>query len=198
MGEELTPELLLQAYRAGFFPMADGRHEAELYWYKPEERGIIPLETFHIPRSLRRLMRHCPFDITVNRAFADVIAACAQERTQRPDTWINNRIQALYTQLHHQGHAHSVECWRDGRLVGGLYGVQVGAAFCGESMFSYVSNASRVALVVLVERLHERGFTLLDCQYVNEHLRQFGCVDIPAEEYEQRLMRALESEPVFD
>lgn len=187
----LTARQLLGAYAGGYFPMAASRTDAALKWYAPEQRGVLPLEDFHVPRSLRKLLRQAPFEIRADHAFEAVIRACAE----REETWINDAIIALYTELHALGHAHSVECWRGGVLVGGLYGVSLGGAFFGESMFSRAPNASKAALVALVERLRAGGYTLLDTQYVNAHLLQFGIQEIPREEYMRRLERALTVTP---
>lgn len=187
MTEKITPELLLNAYANGYFPMAESRHGKELLWYYPEKRGIVPLEGFHLPRSVAKLLRKNLYDVTFNRAFRDVITGCAD----RESTWINDEIIALYSRLHELGFAHSVECWKDGALAGGLYGVALGKAFFGESMFSRETGASKVALARLVEWLKRQGFTLLDAQYVNEHLKQFGVVEISRNEYLAKLNEAL-------
>lgn len=187
----ITPAELLSAYAQGFFPMAKSRRDPMLYWFHPERRGILPLEPFHIPRSLRRLMNKNPFEIRTDTAFPDVIAACARRRS----TWINDTIITLYIELWRQGHAHSVECWQDGKLVGGVYGVVMGGAFFGESMFNAVSGASKVALAELATRLRAAGYTLLDAQYASDHLKQFGIVEVPREEYMQRLEKALAVTP---
>jgi leucyl/phenylalanyl-tRNA--protein transferase len=186
--EKITCELLLNAYANGYFPMAKSKDDPEIYWFYPEQRGILPLDDFHVPVSLAKFIKKHPFEITTNKAFVDVISSCA-ERDE--DTWINDRIMQLYCQLHDMGFAHSVECWREGALVGGLYGVSLGGAFFGESMFSRETNASKAALVHLVELLKASGYTLLDAQYVNEHLKQFGITEIPREEYLQLLKDAL-------
>lgn len=191
MALPVTPELLLKAYAAGLFPMAEAADDDSLHWIEPEWRGIFPLEQFHVPRSLAKLVRRKPFEIRVNTAFEAVIRRCGEETAGRPSTWINAPIRALYGELHRRGNAHSVECWLDGELVGGLYGVHLGAAFCGESMFSRVSGASKVALVHLVARLKAGGFRLLDAQFVNPHLVQFGCVEIAQADYLARLAEAL-------
>ena len=193
----LTPTLLLHAYASGLFPMADGREATELFWLNPETRGVIPLDGFHIPRRLRRTLRGGGFTMTVNQAFPEVMQSCAEPTPGRPETWINSEILTLYTALHHQGHAHSVEVWREERLVGGLYGVSLGAAFFGESMFSRERDASKAALVHLVDRLNHRNFRLLDCQFITDHLRQFGAVEISREEYQRRLTAALEHHALF-
>ncbi len=233
----LTPHLLLQAYAQGYFPMAESRHGDDIRWYEPELRGVIPLENFHVPRSLEKFLKKAPFHYSMNRAFSEVIRACAQ----RDSTWINDEIIDLYCQLHEMGHAHSVEVWTrhslplvsrpkdrgiqncksseellrfkqstdclkldprdkmptdilredDDVLIGGLYGVSLGRAFFGESMFSRTSNASKAALVFLVQQLRDHGYTLLDAQYVNDHLKQFGIIEITKEAYLARLKEAL-------
>jgi len=194
----LTPQILLRAYAAGIFPMADDASDPEVFWVQPEMRGVIPLDTFHVPRSLARAVRRAPYDIRFDTAFRAVINACAETTENRERTWINRTIRDLYCQLHEMGHAHSVEAWDDDQLVGGLYGVSLGRAFFGESMFSRKTDASKICLVHLVERLKERGFVLLDTQFTTEHLKRFGAVDVPAEEYENMLAEALIGEAQFD
>ncbi|HRX86762.1 MAG TPA: leucyl/phenylalanyl-tRNA--protein transferase [Phycisphaerae bacterium] len=192
MSEKLTPHLLLNAYAQGYFPMAV--ETGEIMWFSPNPRAVFDLDNFHVPRTLRQLYRQKRFELTVDRCFPEVIAACAD----RPEgTWINPEIHESYCRLHELGHAHSVETWRDGELVGGLYGVALAGAFFGESMFSRVSNASKVALVYLVERLRAGGFVLLDTQFTNEHLEQFQPVEIPRKEYLRRLAVALEQPAVL-
>ena len=193
----LTPDLLLCAYASGLFPMANDRHDPTIHWIEPRRRGILPLEDFHQPRSLRRLIRRQPFEIRVDRAFGAVIEACAGPRPERPRTWLNDDLIALYCALHQQGYAHSVEAWTEGRLVGGLYGVALGAAFFGESMFSHRRDASKVALVALVERLRAGGYLLLDTQFVTDHLKRFGAIEISRESYRRQLQRALETPATF-
>lgn len=187
----ITPELLLKAYAAGVFPMAEDRHDTRLFWVDPDRRGILPLDGFHLPRRLRRTVRAEIYQITTDRRFADVVEACAAARPGRTSTWINDQIIGLYNELHARNHAHSVEVWSDDRLVGGLYGVSLGAAFFGESMFSQARDASKVALVHLVARLIRGGYTLLDTQFVTEHLTQFGTIEISRTEYRSRLDAAL-------
>ncbi len=187
----LTPDLVLCAYAIGLFPMANDRYDPTVHWIEPRRRGIIPLDAFHVPRSLRKVIRQRRFEVRADTAFDAVIAACAEERPERPRTWLNDELIALYGELHRRGHAHSVECWRDGRLVGGLYGVSIGAAFFGESMFSRESEASKVALVHLVERLRAGGFRLLDTQFVTDHLRRFGAVEVSRDAYRLLLRDAL-------
>ena len=196
----ITPQLLLRAYTAGIFPMAESAQDNALYWVEPEIRGIIPLDRFHVPRSLARLIRQRRFRVTIDRSFDDVVAGCAgapgspgeDAVIERPSTWINGRIAALYGQLHTMGCCHSVEVRRqDGSLAGGLYGVRIGAAFFGESMFSAETGASKVALVHLAARLRTGGFRLLDTQFVTDHLKTFGCIEVPKEEYRNLLDEAL-------
>ena len=191
---EITPETMLKAYRLGLFPMAETRTAQRLYWLDPEERGILPLDAFHVPRTLRRTMRAGRFTVTADRAFPAVIAGCAASGTGREDTWINPDIERLFTALAAAGHAHSVETWCDGELVGGLYGVAIGGAFFGESMFSRADDASKTALVHLVARLRLGGFGLLDTQFVTTHLARFGAIEIPRERYKALLRSALHVE----
>ncbi len=187
MKVKLTPQLLINAYSQGIFPMAD--EDSELLWFAPDPRAIIELDKFHVPRNLGKLYRQKPFELKIDSAFEQVIDACAD----RPEgTWISREIREAYVELHRLGFAHSVESWRDGKLVGGLYGVSVGGVFCGESMFQRESNASKIALVYLVERMRDCGFLLLDIQFTTEHLMQFNCVEIPRNEYTRRLDRALQ------
>jgi len=180
---------LLSAYCQGIFPMA--HDDGNIYWYDPDPRAILPLDGFHVPRSLARRLNKGRFEIRYNSAFATVIRACAEPGPGREETWINDEIVGAYNRLHQAGFAHSVESWLDGELVGGLYGVAVQGLFAGESMFSRVTDASKVALVYLVERLRQRGFQLLDVQFMTEHLRRFGAVEIAAATYKARLAQAL-------
>ncbi len=182
---------MLKAYRLGLFPMAETRQAARLYWLDPEQRGILPLDGFHMPRKLRRLVRSGRFVVTADADFPSVIAACARARAGRDDTWINADIERLFTELARRGHAHSLETRLDGKLVGGLYGVVIGGAFFGESMFSLVTDASKVALVHLVARLRLAGFTLLDTQFVTSHLARFGALEIARADYKRMLARAV-------
>lgn len=188
---ELTPELLLNAYANGYFPMADSRASDTIRWYSPELRGIIPLEGTHIPKRLVKLYKKKPYKITMNQAFHEVITHCANTPRGDNGTWINHDIISTYTQLHYLGFAHSIEIWENNELVGGLYGVCLGKAFFGESMFSIVPNASKLALVYLMEWMKENDFTLLDTQYANEHLKQFGIIEISRDEYLEKLNVAL-------
>jgi leucyl/phenylalanyl-tRNA--protein transferase len=194
---EITPELVLKAYAAGIFPMADSAASDELFWVDPEWRGILPLDAFHVPKRLRRTVRAGDFEVTVDRAFERVIRACGERREGHRDTWINAEIVALYTELHRMGLVHSVEAWQDGELAGGLYGVAMGAAFFGESMFSRRRDASKVALVHLVGRLILGGYVLLDTQFVTDHLAQFGAVEIRRRDYQALLTRALRQRADF-
>ena len=187
----LTPELLLRAYASGLFPMADSADDPELFWVDPDPRGVLPLQNFHVPRRLRRTVRGGGFEVRVDTEFTAVMRACAQATETRPQTWINEEILELYGRLHVGGFAHSVETWTGRELVGGLYGVSLGGAFFGESMFSRMRDASKIALVHLAARLVAGGFTLLDTQFVTEHLRRFGAVEIPRREYRRRLAAAL-------
>ena len=191
---EVTPDLLMRAYRAGLFPMAETRGGDRLYWLDPERRGILPLDGFHAPRRLLRTVRSGPYVVTANRDFAATISACAAPARGREDTWINRDIERLFTELHRQGHAQSVEVWQDGTMIGGLYGVSLGGVFFGESMFSRARDASKVALVHLVARLRIGGYRLLDTQFVTTHLSQFGAVELPRTEYKSLLAAAVEAE----
>jgi leucyl/phenylalanyl-tRNA--protein transferase len=190
---EITPDLMLRAYRHGLFPMAETRRGERLYWLDPERRGVLPLDRFHLPRRLLRTILSGAFTVTADEDFPAAIASCAEPAPGREDTWINPQIERLFTELHEMGFAHSVECWQDDMLVGGLYGVAIGGAFFGESMFSRVRDASKVALAHLVARLRLSGFTLLDTQFVTTHLAQFGTCDVPRDEYKARLALALET-----
>lgn len=187
----ISTEELLKAYTLGYFPMARARDEADVVWVLPDTRGVLPLEDARAPRRLRRYLKTHPFDIRINTAFADVINLCAEETAARPDTWINDAIIEAYTELYFQGHVHSVECWRDEKLVGGLYGMVLGAAFCGESMFSRETNASKVAFLHLAARLKLGGFHFIDAQFFNEHLVQFGLIEMPNDQYQDVLSNAL-------
>ncbi|WP_281301110.1 MULTISPECIES: leucyl/phenylalanyl-tRNA--protein transferase [unclassified Iodidimonas] len=187
----LTPELLLRAYACGLFPMAESQTASDIFWVDPENRGILPLSSFHISRSLKRVVRKDLFDVRINTAFRDVMIGCASPAPDRADTWINDQILAHYCRLHEMGAAHSVECWQDGRLVGGLYGVDLAGAFFGESMFHRVTDASKVAMVHLVARLKYGGYQLLDTQFVTEHLQQFGAREINRDAYHELLKSAL-------
>ncbi|MCA0432563.1 MAG: leucyl/phenylalanyl-tRNA--protein transferase [Proteobacteria bacterium] len=193
----VTPQVLLKAYAAGIFPMAESADDPSLYWIEPEERGIFPLDGLNVSRSLRKVVRQHLFDIRIDTAFEQVMRACAERTDTRKETWINTRILALYTQLHRMGFCHSVESWRGGKLVGGLYGVKIGGAFFGESMFSRETDASKVALVHLVARLNFGGFRLLDTQFLNPHLERMGAVAIAKAEYHKLLEPALSAEADF-
>ena len=198
MDRPLTPELLLYGYTHGVFPMADPDENDAIYWYAPDPRGIIPLDRFHIPKTLAKLLRQERFEVVADRDFEGVMRACAAAAEGRESTWISEEIVDVYTALHRAGVAHSVECRQDGELVGGLYGVALGGAFFGESMFHRARDASKVALVHLVERLRRGGFTLLDVQFVTPHLARFGAVEIDRDAYERRLAAALRVRAVWD
>ena len=197
-GYRIPPDLLLKAYASGVFPMAESATDPEVFWVRPETRGVIPLDGFHVPKSLRKVIRQGRFDIRIDSDFEGVIDACAEQREERKSTWINAPIREAYVGLFGRGHCHSVEAWRDGKLVGGLYGVRLGRAFFGESMFSKETDASKVCLVHLVERLVERGFALLDTQFTTDHLKRFGAVDVPHARYERLLEKALKGEAKFN
>lgn len=189
----LTPEVVLYAYRIGVFPMAHPDDDNEIYWYSPNPRAVLPLDTFHVPRNLKKLVRREPFEVVSDRDFKAVIRACAE----RDSTWISDELVRVYSELNEQGFAHSVECWLDGRLVGGLYGVALGGAFFGESMFHRETDASKVALVHLVRRLRRGGYVLLDTQYATPHLEQFGLKQIPREKYIKLLEEAVAKEAAW-
>ena len=193
----ITPDLLTRAYAAGIFPMAESADDPALFWVDPRERGIIPLDGFHVPRRLRRTIRQGRFRVTCDTAFETVLRACAEPAPEQPSTWINLEIARLYGALFRRGQAHSIEAWLGSELVGGLYGVALGGAFFGESMFSRATDASKVALVHLVARLVRSGFVLLDTQFLTEHLQQFGTIQIPRAVYRERLAAALRHDAVF-
>jgi leucyl/phenylalanyl-tRNA---protein transferase len=194
---DITPELLLRAYRAGPFPMAETRAGYRLYWLDPELRGVLPLDHFHLPRRLARTVLSDRYRVTADAAFERVIAACAEAAPRRAETWINPTIERLFVSLHEMGHAHSVECWEGDELVGGLYGLAIGGVFFGESMFSRARDASKVALVHLVARLRLGGFTLLDTQLVTAHLTQFGTMEMPRVLYRRCLADAIDLPAVW-
>lgn len=198
---ELTPDLLLRAYATGLFPMAESAEDPELFWVDPERRGVLPLDGFHIPRSLKKAVRQRRFEVTADRDFLAVLNGCAERTPSRKSTWINAEIIRLYSALHAMGAAHSIECWHgegaSRALVGGLYGVALGGAFFGESMFSRAPDASKVSLVHLIARLKRGGFTLLDTQFVTTHLARFGAVEISRRMYRKRLDAALENDARF-
>ncbi|ARS27057.1 leucyl/phenylalanyl-tRNA--protein transferase [Sphingomonas sp. KC8] len=187
----LDPDLLLRAYSVGVFPMADSREAREIFWVEPKRRGVMPLDGFRLSHSLAKTVRSDRFRVTVDTAFTRVVGLCAESRPDRPDTWINPQIEAAYADLHGRGHAHSVECWHGDALVGGLYGVTLGGAFFGESMFSRERDASKVALAWLVARLRIGGFRLLDCQFITDHLASLGAIEISRDDYVSSLDAAL-------
>lgn len=194
---EITPEVLLRAYACGIFPMSESADDPTIFWVEPEQRGIIPLDGFRVSSRLARTVRSDVFRVTVNTAFKRTIAGCAAPQPGRDDTWINGRIRDLYTSLHAIGHCHSVEAWDGEELVGGLYGVSLGGAFFGESMFHHARDASKVALVHLVARLIAGGFVLLDTQFVTDHLRTFGAVEVPRRRYRALLDEAMQEKGDF-
>lgn len=196
-GQRIPPDLLLRAYATGVFPMAESQDDTEVFWVRPEERGVIPLDRFHVPKSLAKKIRQRPFDIRFDSDFAGVIEGCAETRLGRTSTWINQPIREAYRALFERGNCHTVEAWQDGRLVGGLYGVTLGRAFFGESMFARERDASKICLAHLVERLKERGFILLDTQFTTDHLKRFGAIDVPRARYETLLEEALQGAAEF-
>lgn len=187
----LTPQLLLQAYAIGYFPMSEDRFARDVFWVRPDIRGVLPIRGLHVSRSLRKTVRRAPFDIRVDTAFADVMKGCAAPQPDRWQTWINGQILDAYEQLHELGFAHSVEAWIGEELVGGLYGVSIGGAFFGESMFSRVTDASKVCLVHLAARLNAGGYVLHDTQFTTDHLKSFGAEEVPAKDYAVRLKGAV-------
>jgi leucyl/phenylalanyl-tRNA---protein transferase len=194
---EITPQVLLKAYSCGIFPMAESADDPALYWIEPQFRGVLPLGTVHIPKRLRRTVRQDTFEVRIDSTFEGVISGCAASRPGRRSTWINKRIRQLYSELFELGACHTVETWRNGKLVGGLYGVQLKGAFFGESMFSREDDASKIALIHLVARLIDGGFSLLDTQFVTEHLRQFGTLEVPREEFHTHLEQAMKADGDF-
>ncbi len=194
---DITAELVLKAYTYGVFPMAKSRGDTDVFWVQPKLRGVIPLDEFHASHSLRKRMRRGGYTVTVDTAFREVMQGCAESTTVRADTWINNRILGLFTELHDAGLAHSVETWEGGRLVGGLYGLAMGAAFFGESMFSRATDASKVALCHLAGILRAGQFVLLDTQFITDHLKQFGAVEISQKDYLAQLSAALARQGAF-
>jgi len=187
----ITPEILLRAYTAGVFPMAETRDAKDMFWVDPEQRGILPLNGLRISKSLRKALRQNKLEIRCDTDFELVMKKCAETTDKRPDTWMNEEVFSLYGQLFHMGSAHSIECWLDDELVGGLYGISIGGAFFGESMFSRVSNASKIALCHLVARLRLSGYALLDTQFVTDHLTSLGAIEIPRNSYHALLDQAL-------
>ena len=197
MSSPLTADQILRAYALGVFPMARQHDDPKLYWVDPEKRGILPLKDFHLPRSLRKVLKKGVFEMKIDTAFDQVLDLCAESTARRPETWINAEIVRLFTDLHHAGLAHSVESWQDGKLVGGLYGLSLGSAFFGESMFSRATDASKAALSYLAALMKKGGYTLLDTQFVTDHLAQFGAVEIPRRDYLRMLAQALDKPASF-
>lgn len=193
----IPPEVLLLAYRSGVFPMADSREDDEIFWVEPRKRAILPLDGFHRSRSLAKVLKSDRFDVRMDGDFGAVMIECAQPRLDHPETWISHTIEASYRNLHRNGHAHSVECWRNGSLVGGLYGVAFDRVFCGESMFARETDASKVALAWLVVIMKRAGFVLLDCQFITDHLASLGAVEIPKQVYQDRLAVAMDAAPAM-
>ena len=194
---EITPDVLLKAYRIGVFPMGERRDDPKLHWLDPRLRAILPLDGFHLPNRLARTVRSERFTVSADTSFVEIMRACAEPRPGHPESWINDPIIDLYSELHDRGHAHSIECRVGDQLVGGLYGVSVGAVFFGESMFSRERDASKVALVHLVARLIQGGFRLLDCQFMTEHLRSFGAIEVPREAFHVLLADAIDRPATF-
>ncbi|MGB3165289.1 MAG: leucyl/phenylalanyl-tRNA--protein transferase [Alteraurantiacibacter sp.] len=188
--QTIPPEVLLLAYRSGVFPMADSREDEEVFWVEPRWRAILPLDGFRCSRSLAKALKAGRFDIRIDGNFRAVMQACAEPRCEHGETWISHAIEASYVNLHHHGHAHSIECWRDGALVGGLYGVAFDRVFCGESMFARADNASKVALAWLVALMRRAGFRLLDCQFITDHLSSLGAIEVTCDRYQQLLSEA--------
>ena len=197
MSSTLTADQILRAYALGVFPMARQHDDPKLYWVDPEKRGILPLDEFHLPRSLKKVLKRECFDLRIDTAFEQVLELCAESTARRPETWINTEIVRLFTDLHHAGLAHSIESWQDGKLVGGLYGLSLGSAFFGESMFSRATDASKAALSYLVALMRKGGYTLLDTQFVTDHLAQFGAIEIPRRDYLRLLAQALDRPAAF-
>ena len=197
MSSTLTADQILRAYALGVFPMARQHDDPKLYWVDPEKRGILPLADFHLPRSLKKVLKRDSFELKVDTAFDQVLELCAESTARRPETWINAEIVRLFTDLHHAGLAHSVESWQDGKLVGGLYGLGLGSAFFGESMFSRATDASKAALAYLTALMKKGGYTLLDTQFVTDHLAQFGAIEIPRRDYLRMLAQALDKPASF-
>ena len=193
----LTPANIIKAYSVGIFPMAENYSDQKIYWINPQNRGILPLGGLHISKSLRKTIKRKSFNVTYNYNFRHIIQECAKIGSRRPETWINQEIMEAYIELHKIGYAHSIECWKDNKIVGGLYGIALGGAFFGESMFSHQSNASKIALVHLVAILKDRGFILLDTQFTSDHLETMGVIEISRENYLKKLKNALAKSPVF-
>lgn len=191
ISQNLSPEFMLRAYASGIFPMSESADDPEIFWVRPEKRGIIPLDKFHISRSLEKTLKRTSIEIRFNTAFEQVIEGCANRLDPEAGTWINTTIRNAYIELHHAKHCHSVEAWLQDKLVGGLYGVSLGGVFFGESMFSHVTDASKICLVHLVRHLRARGFQLLDTQFTTEHLQRFGAIEIPSDEYDELLLLAI-------
>ena len=194
---DVTPEVLLRAYKAGLFPMSESYDNPEIFWVDPRVRGILPIKKFHVPRRLKRTVRSERFEITINTEFKSIMEGCAASVSNRPKTWINSQIIELYTALHDMGFAHSIECWRNGLLAGGLYGIALGGVFFGESMFSRERDSSKVALVHLIARMRAGNFMFIDTQFINKHLSRFGAIAISRSEYQSLLKQAIDIKSNF-
>lgn len=197
MFTETDPDIIMEAYRQGFFPMADSAESPFYHFYRPEMRGQLSIPHLHIPKRLLKTVKKFPYEVTINKNFEGVIDGCAESNKGRQTTWINAPIKEAFLKLYEIGYAHSVECWEGGKLVGGLYGLSIGAVFCGESMFSTATDASKIALIHLCARLHHGGHTVLDTQYTNEHLEQFGIYEIPQDEYVTLIEGEMKKKSVF-
>ena len=197
MFTEATPDLILNAYFQGIFPMADSAESTHFNFYRPDKRGQLSINDLHIPKKLLKTVKRYPYKVTIDQDFKGVIDGCARSKKGRESTWINKPIRDVFIDLHRDGYAHSIECWQDDKLVGGLYGLAIGAVFCGESMFSEEDDASKIALIHLCARLHKGGFTILDTQFTNEHLEQFGIYEIPQEKYEEKIKTQMVKEADF-
>ncbi len=193
----LTPELIMEAYRQGIFPMAYNAGSPFIHWICPDFRGQLPIEGLHIPKKLKKTLLQHPYRVTTDKAFNAVIQGCAESRPERPETWINAQIMKVFCELHERGHAHSVECWKGRELVGGIYGLEIGGAFFGESMFAKSTDASKIALVHLIARCWKGGFKLFDTQFVNDHLLQFGAYELSHVKYKRELDRAIKKKTDF-
>ena len=197
MFTDATPEIILNAYLQGVFPMAENAEDEAFNFYRPDMRGLLPIKDLHIPKRLLKTLKQNTFEIKINTVFEEVIDGCAKSAKGRENTWINAPIRDVFIQLHEMGFAHSVECWKDGKLAGGLYGLAIGRVFCGESMVSFEKDASKIALIHLAARLHAGGFKILDTQFINKHLKQFGAYEIPQEEYEQAIQKEMQKPADF-
>ena len=197
MFTELTPDLVLQAYQEGIFPMADSQESLYFNFYRPEMRGLLPIQNLHIPKKLLKTLKQDPYHVTIDHAFEEIIDGCALKAKGRDSTWINKPIREAFIDLHKMGYAHSVECWDNEKLAGGLYGLAIGRVFCGESMVSFFKDASKIALIHLVARLHAGKFKILDTQFINDHLKQFGAYEISQDDYERCIEKEMKKKADF-